>query len=292
MNPQFFADFKAARAAAPFYASESYTPPGGNYARYRGPHDGKGLAAYAMTKAAQAATGPKQPRPAHWTPPRDHGAGAALRFVGDVNPNAEGWQRGRDFYGFYCNPWGESWRDGSGLAWGVVYQLAGRDGKARFVAGYQFGGIDGGPTLDFGTVYTIAFEESAQDGARHSGAMAAADSMAKRAAEEESEYQAAWGAGSQWAQRGEEIAAARAEARAILAERRAAGRDGAAYPALCNAIRGRVAELLAAIREAREERATLAEGDSESFYFWPGEERLRAAFCEGAGLDEMPGTAY
>ena len=62
--------------------------------------------------------------------------------------------KGRFPWVFYCNPWAKVFlEDGSGLAWGVVYRLPARRGVSRFVAGYQFGGVDGGPSLDFGTVY-------------------------------------------------------------------------------------------------------------------------------------------
>lgn len=55
---------------------------------------------------------------------------------------------------------------------------------------------------------------------------------------------------------------------------------GAAMPALCGAIRAQVSGLLDSIREAREEREELAGG----YYDAAG----RAAFCAGAGLQEMP----
>ena len=92
----------------------------------------------------------------HWTE-----EGHGLREVGDVRPDCGGrngvFQSGGRPVGFYCNPWAESFKDGSGLAWGVVYQLPARRGVSRFVAGYQFGGVDGGPSLDFGTVYEFQF---------------------------------------------------------------------------------------------------------------------------------------
>lgn len=196
---------------------------------------------------------------------------------------------GVEHTGWYDNPHGESFRDGSGLCFGVVCQLPGRNGRARYVAGYQFGDWEGGPTLDLTMIYESPAESSWDAPDALTDAARAADSMAETMAEKEREYQTAWGAGSAYADKLEQEAAARAEALAILEERRAV-RDmmSALYPALCDTIRGRVAALVETIRESRQERAELASGDSEPFYFWTGEERLQGAFCEGAGLDKFP----
>jgi len=226
-----------------------------------------------------------------WGPSYREG-GDGLRYVGRVMPDCGGrnghWDSRGDC-GHYTNPWGESFRDGSGLCFGVVYQLTGRDGRARFVAGFQFGGVDGGPSLDLSTVYESEGEESAMDGAQHSDASRAADDMAKRAAEAESDYQAAWRAGYDYAEAGEEVKRAREEARRILKERReAAALTPSLYPSLCGTIRGRVAALCEEIAEARAKRAELVVGDCDSAYFWPGDGILQSAFCEGAGLAQFP----
>ena len=81
--------------------------------------------------------------------------GAGLRYVGRAS--IEG-RRGafstNGPEGWITDPHGEYAKDGSGLCWGVVYQLPGRNGKARFVPGYIMGGDSdawagktcGGPT--------------------------------------------------------------------------------------------------------------------------------------------------
>lgn len=107
----------------------------------------------------------------------------------------------------------------------------------------------------------------------------AADSIAESAAESEREYQTAWQAGSRFAELGEEVREARAEALQILRDRRTAS-DSAT---LCKVIRDRVESLLEFIAEARQERAKLADGDADGLIFWSGEDRLRAAFNEAAG---------
>lgn len=239
--------------------------------------------------------------------------GGLFRFVGRVQPQESrpsGLWDSRGDCGWITDPSGDVFKDGTGLCFGVVFQLAGRDGKARFVAGYQFGGQCGGPALDLRTIYESESrdewntnqreQEAAEEAAR------AADSMAKAAAEEEREYQTAWQAGAAWQSKEEEreslkeeAAEARRQILAILKERRAAMTNpaitDAGFFALCDAIRGRVRGLVADIQAARERRAELAEeqaelaaGDAEELCFWPGDKRLAAAFCEAAGLQDMP----
>lgn len=215
-----------------------------------------------------------------------------LRYVGRVIPeNRHGnlWDSRGDC-GWYTDPHGHSFNDGSGLCFGVVYQLPGRNGESRFVGGYEFGGVDGGPCLDLGAVFTEPrgdYMESACDLDAARKAARHADSLAKVAAEAERDYQAAWGAGSAYAQEQETVETARAELLAILKERRAVKGKGD-YPALCAAIRSSVSSLLSDISTARETRAKLIAGDSEPYWFFPQDDHLRAAFCEGAGLDSFP----
>jgi len=131
-----------------------------------------------------------------------------------------------------------------------------------------------------------AAEALARDAAAH------ADALAKEAAESEREYQTAWHAGQAWADLKAEEEAARTEARGIPAGRRAAMNNPAVsdsgFFALCDVIRGRVRALVESIAESRNKRRELAEGDDSRLMFWNGEERLRAAFCDGAGLDQFP----
>lgn len=255
----------------------------------------EGIPGLKAARAAVTAAEDKARRAAAWRYPRDagdNGPAGFLRYVGRVVPEAgRQWEDRRGDCGWNCDPFGHVFRDGSGLCFGVVYQLTGKDGAARFVAGFEFGGVDGGPCLDLSRVYSVTGEEDAESGAYHSGAVRAADNAAKAAAEEEREYQSAWQAGRQWAELKEEAAEARAAALALLAERRAAkARAGDNLPAICRAIRDSVAGHVRTIREARERMAKLAAGDAESLWFYPGEDRLAAAFCEGAELDAMPGA--
>ena len=223
-------------------------------------------------------------------------------------------QSGRDVArGYYTNSHG----DDSNLCVAYVVQLPSRNGRARYAPGYSFAESDNqgkGITVDLSRIEEsdfVAERESARrqigkaywtpameapgywaDGAHEAArkeAARVAQGMAERAAEEEREYQTAWAAGDAWARRKEDEAEARAEALAILAERRKArALAPEAFPALCAALRGKVAGLVRRIQKSREERAELQEGDAAELYFCPREERLREAFCDGAGLDSFP----
>ena len=224
-----------------------------------------------------------------------------LRYVGRVIPETNRrqiWDSGESC-GWHTDPSGDVFKDGSGLCFGVVYQLPGRNGESRFIAGYEFGGVDGGPTLDLKRVFTEGRGDysaspceldAARDAAR------AADGLARAAAETEREYQTAWRAGSDYAQEAETIRDTRAELLELLAERRKAIRGAAMdsgyaqeVPAICKMIRRQVTQGLAVISAARETMRELAAGDYQDLIFWPGEARLQGAFCEGAGLDSFPG---
>lgn len=236
---------------------------------------------------------PGQPGLAYVEKPESVG----LRLVGRVMPECGGrngyWDKSGKT-GWFTDPFGDVFKDGTGLCWGVVYQLPGRNGESRFVAGYQMGGTDGGPTLDLSRVYVGAAQfgdyyttkpqddESAIDAARE------ADDMARRAAEDEREYQTAWHAGARYADESADLQKARAEIKGILAERRQVkGQSG--YPALCKAVTTRVRDLLADMRDARENMAKLAAGDYPDLIFWPGSATLAMAFNEAAGDDVIKG---
>lgn len=222
---------------------------------------------------------------------------AGLRFIGRVAPDCggrNGYWDDREIGGWYTDPDGLVDRDGEGLCWGVVYQLPGRDGYARYVAGYQMGGHDDGPTIDFGNIiaeyvgdHTYMYcRPRDTDGAREAARIA--DAMARRAAERAREYQTAWAAGAMWADRADTVARARETIRELLAERRQARAAGIAnYSAICAAIRDRVAGLLDDIRDAREEMRELAAGefDRDNCWrgFWTGDPDLAAAFNDAAG---------
>lgn len=146
---------------------------------------------------------------------------AGLRYVGTAEELSSPYSRTPR--GYYLDP------DGHGeTVSGVVYQMAGRNGRARFVAGYAdpWNGEPGaGPAcLWFGEV----FESDPRAGAdlgRGEGAKAeaarAADSHAERMAEMEREYQETYRAGQ--------------EAREKASEARA---EGVAWVAAVRALRG------------------------------------------------------
>jgi hypothetical protein len=124
--------------------------------------------------------------------------GHLLRFVGRVIPESYGGHncfdkdyRSEHHTGWFTNPDGICDKDGYGLVWGVVCQLTGHKHRTRLVAGYQFGGCDGGPTIDFSRIFwgdpgescSVVDSDAAREAARY------ADDMAKRVAEDERIYQ-------------------------------------------------------------------------------------------------------
>ena len=283
-------------AAFQFYMRDARHRPAFYYAQgYNGrnawPERAYGIAKRALELArADVAAGKKRYAPRLPLDGRNGGdAAEGLRFVGYVMPDCGRrngyWHEGD--YGWYTDPYGDVFRDGTGLCYGAVYQLTGRNGESRFIAGYQFGGCDGGPDLDLSRVFTDPRGDyaarprdldAARDAARY------ADELARVAAEKEREYQTAWRAGSCYATEGEAIDAARAELRDILKERRAVKGRGE-YPTLCAAIRSQVQSLLSTVREARDRQDELAAGIADDLWFHTGEQRLMEAFCEGAELN-------
>lgn len=97
----------------------------------------------------------------------------------------------RSHHGYYTNNEGESFKDGSGLCWGVVVLAP----HGRYYPGYQFGGFDSGPTVDFRRAYAEADD-----------CKGIADSMAENAAETEREYQEAHANGRDCAETMREVA--------------------------------------------------------------------------------------
>lgn len=213
---------------------------------------------------------------------------------------------GRDAGGYYADSYQEN------ICAGLVAQLPSRNGKSRFVAGYQFSESDGNGigTFDLSRIFESDFEEERDLARRQIGkaywrpemeapgywaqaahetarkeAARAADSMAESAAEKERDYQEAWRAGSDWQEAQAAEGELRREALAILAERRAARSiNPAAFPALCAALRDKVESILSDIKESREKRAEL----KDSVYGSQG----RAAFSDGAGVNLWEGKAY
>lgn len=275
----------------------------------------RGARHYTSSPWAKPVTNPRFPVEGHnarqmqWIEkPADMG----LRFVGFADELSNHIKH----TGWYTDAYGDS------SIRGVVYQLPGRNGRARFVAGHDNadnGRADnGGPALiDWSTIYESDFESEQADARRQIGksywtpamdnpgywAEAAHESARKEAArgadeftrvqaEQEREYQSAWQAGSQYADAMQERADAKAELRALLVERRAARAELAKQGigtmvqggALCAAIERQARALVETMTDAAEKARKLTEGDGgEHVSFWPGDKRLQEAFNEGAG---------
>lgn len=180
---------------------------------------------------------------------------AGLRFVGFADDLARighnGWYLSDD------NWTGETVR-------GVVFQMAARDGRAQYVAGYDNainGAADrGGPVaLSFDEIFEgEQFDESDSDA--KSGAARRADGIAEAMAESERDYNRAWEAGNRFVEIGETVAETRRAALALIAEIKAKREAICDGPAIVAALRDRLEAMLDDIKAARVERAELANG--------------------------------
>lgn len=198
---------------------------------------------------------------------------AGLRFVGYADEICKSIKH----TGWYLDP------DGDSSIRGAVYQMAGRNGRPRFVAGYNDPNIDGPACLAFDEVFTgeqtdyqYYTHDAAVDAARH------ADSIAESYAEKERDYQRAWQAGSKYYHLGESIKDNRSRALALFAERRAARIEaGNTYPAICQLIDSKIWSIWESIQENRAERQLLMDGMHSEYWFSDSE---RSGFNDGANL--------
>lgn len=205
---------------------------------------------------------------------------------------------------------------------GVVYQLPGRNGKARFVAGHDNpdngkADCDGPAFIDWSTIHESDFAaelatarrqigrshwtpamdspgywaDAAHESARLEAARAA-DEFTRVEAESMVDYDRAWQAGNQYAEALAEVRETKAELRALLTERRAAKAElralgygvGVKGGTLCAAIERQARDLIETLQETATKARNLMEGDGGEYVsFWPGDAKLKAAFNEGAG---------
>lgn len=222
---------------------------------------------------------------------------AGLRLVGIVQTEPGG---RNDYFtskggnGWFTDPYGDHFRDGTGLCWGVVYQLPARDGKARFVAGFQYGGTDSGPTLDLASIYeseSEAYSDYSHGVTNHDDARDAArvaDQMAESAAEKEREYQTAFAAGSRYAEKRGELAEIRKGILSTIRDMKAHCGTLRALPDTLKArLRASLESDLVERADLHRDLSKLVSGDFDRLVFYP-DSRLQAAFCEGAGLKTYP----
>lgn len=174
---------------------------------------------------------------------------------------------------------------------GGVWQLSGRNGRARIVYGYaEFEGRGemnpGSAAICVSDVLEInrRGEDSAYDCQRDADAMRDAarwaDGIAESEAKTAREYDFAYQAGREAAEHDAEALDARKEALLLIRELKAALRvpmARAAFPTACKALRERIDSLLETISEAREKRDSLWDD------CWSGQaEAWRAGFADNA----------
>lgn len=177
---------------------------------------------------------------------------AGLRFVGYADKLAK-----LDGTGWYLDDYQDE------TARGVVYQMAARNGRAQFVAGYEDScngkaDRDGPACISFDDIHDGDMRDSSWDD--DSGAKEAAysaDHIASRMAEEERDYRRASAAGLRYRDLGEEVARIRSRALALIGEIKSHKGAVCDAPAIVAALRDKLERMLDDIREAREERNRL-----------------------------------
>jgi hypothetical protein len=182
---------------------------------------------------------------------------AGLRFVGYCDEIVRG--RAIDHKGWYTNDFeDETYR-------GAVWQLPGRKGVARFIAGYQDPNNDGAAFVDLDIINGFACDEGAVGEAKRDAAFRA-DSIAQRNAEREREYNEGWQAGARWVDLGEQIATERRATIELIQEMKAE-RQNVERPHICATLRNAVARALRDIEKMRKEREELFDnyGRSDGF---------------------------
>lgn len=190
---------------------------------------------------------------------------AGLRLVGlahEVSPAGYAYSRNAvEHTGWYLSD--DNWT-GKTVA-GVVYQLPGKNGRARYLAGYADPWNDGAACLSIEVIEGDARDSSwdSDDGLRD--AAREADSIAERMAEKERDYQRAWRAGRDCEDKRDEVIHIRRELLAALAERDKTLETKT--PNLCAMLRRIVESRLDQIRELREEIERLKDefGRDEGF---------------------------
>lgn len=258
----------------------------------------KGRPSWSATKAATEArriVAGKTEAPSH----TNHVAGAAFKIGRDSvrwveNPAALGFRLVgfADEIGANSYRWSRPSIDHKGwfleddysseLSRGVVFQVTGRKGRPRFVAGVADPFSDG-PAMIALSTFQGDTEESPRDNSGAREAAISADHMAESYAETERDYRRAYAAGARFADLGEIVTGARSEFLQLRREAKAA-RLKTESPALCKRLARDLQGLLQIIATSREERARLQSGESEGLYFSLRDESHVQAFSEGAGL--------
>lgn len=120
---------------------------------------------------------------------------AHLRKHGNVMPDFHHqrtslFNAGKNSHGWYCDPDQDVYKDGSGLVWGVVFLLPARRGVMQMLAGWQHGGSD--YTNIAQRIFTYDRKRDGETNIQdeiYNEVAYAADQLAKKAAEDECEYQ-------------------------------------------------------------------------------------------------------
>jgi len=142
---------------------------------------------------------------------------------------------------------------------GAVYQLPGRKGVSRYIAGYIPSCGEGAAFVCLDIIKGEKVRSSwNEDDAKREAAIQA-DSIAECYAERECEYYEQWQAGSDWSNLADDIASERTSLLKLLGQARDIRKDAKAQskPALCAALRCLVKKALRDIEKMRAKRREL-----------------------------------
>jgi hypothetical protein len=180
---------------------------------------------------------------------------AGLRRVGYADECVPRYSRCIDHKGWFINEFQDE------VFRGVVYQLPGRDGRARYLAGYEDPWNAPAAFLSLDIIEGAQHCEDDNDAKRD--AAISADEIARIFAEREREFQEVANARNRFDEIPDEITGIRDDVRKLCAQMRKARKAcaGLEVPDLCAAIRADVRSLLKDVEKLRGERAKL-----ESYY--------------------------
>ena len=294
-----YAEILASRAVGPFQSDDARIRAGGYIASHWRYYRAKGIGA---TKALACAL----LIPAAYQSGREyygasHGAGAIhkqggelCRYVDSVDAiglRFVGWSHELtrlDHTGYYTDEFCDD------ILQGGVWQLPGRKGRARLLYGVcemESGRKNSEMNPGSASIALTIIESDYQGGEYPAGrldgdddsvrdAARFADGMAESVAEKRREYNEAYAIGREMAALTEESNQTRAALLPLLAEMRPLRKADGGSPAICEALNGRVAEMISDIEKARKERAALWDNVGA----W-AEKAAYAGFIDEAGVD-------
>jgi hypothetical protein len=170
--------------------------------------------------------------------------------------------------GWYCDAYQDA------IYRGAIFQLPGKDGNSRWLAGYIDSNNDSAAVIDFSKVFSAHGEGDHGD---LRDAASRADDIADGQAEDAREYDRAWQAGRMWREAMDELPQLRTSTRELIAACRTTTGD-VAKRCVMDAVRANLSERSRLLADAEK----YVSGEDSKFYFYANGEKSRIAFNDGA----------